>query len=82
MLFPFKPAIARALGRLRKGELFGQKFEFGEDLGKLQSSADAVAMEEALPLEEGRVARADQEEKFDTTIKSILRQERAPRKSR
>jgi hypothetical protein len=67
--------ITRAFGRLKKGEFFGLKFELDE----LEKSADATAMEVPtfvgpVLLEESQVARADQEEKFDATIKSILQQ--------
>jgi hypothetical protein len=75
VLFVFKAEITRAFGRLKKGEIFGLKFELDE----LEKSADATAMEVPtfvgpVLLEESQVARADQEEKFDAKIKSILQQ--------
>lgn len=71
----FKPQINRALGRLRKGEILGQKFELGNELVKLENSVATAAKEaQELPPEESRMASADQEEKFDATIKSILQQ--------
>jgi hypothetical protein len=74
-LFMFKPEITRALSRLRKGEILGQKFELGDELVQLEISAAASAKEaQELPPEESRMAIAGQEEKFDATIKSILQQ--------
>ena len=74
-LVVLKPEITRALGRLRKGEIFGQKFELGDELLKLENSAGAAAKEaQELPPEESRMSSVDQEEKFDVTISSILQQ--------
>jgi hypothetical protein len=87
-LFMVKPEITRAFGRLRKGEILGQKFELGDELVKLENSADAAAKEVQglarsinVEVETGHflvgksaTASADQEESFDATIKSILQQ--------
>jgi hypothetical protein len=75
VLFAFRPELGRALRRLRKGKLFGQEFELDEELEELQTFGAAATEEvEALPPEQRRVATADQEEKFDATIKEILQQ--------
>lgn len=74
-LFVLKPEIISAVGRLRKGEILGQKFELSDELAKLENSVAAVAKErEELPSQESQAASADQQEKIDTTIKSILQQ--------
>jgi hypothetical protein len=87
-LYVLKPEITRALGRLRKGEILGQKFELGDELVKLENSAAAAEKEvQELPrsinveaetghflVRESATASANQEEQFDATIKSILQQ--------
>ena len=74
-LFAFKGEIARGLSRLRKGKFFGQEFELSEELQKLETSGAAAVREvEELRPEQRRIATADQEEKFDAIIKSILNQ--------
>lgn len=74
-LFAFKGEIARGLGRLKKGKLFGQEFELGEELQKLETSGAAAAKEvEALPPEQRRITTADQDERLDATKRAILEQ--------
>jgi hypothetical protein len=74
-LFAFKGEIARGLGRLRKGKFFGQEFELGEELEKFETSSAAAAKEvEALPPEQRRIPTADQDEKLDANIRTILEQ--------
>jgi hypothetical protein len=88
-LFVLKPEITRALGRLRKGKFFGQEFELGDELVKLETFAAAAAKEvqgfsRNISVEgetghfflvgESATANVNQEEQFDATIKSILQQ--------
>jgi hypothetical protein len=74
-LFLLKSEITRAVSRLKKGEILGQKFELGDELAKLEYSAAATAKEvEELPPIESQVTSAEQESEFDTTIKLILQQ--------
>jgi hypothetical protein len=74
-LFAFKPEIIRAFARLRKWEFFGQKLELSEELSKLEASAAATAGEtKELPKEDRRIVSADQEDRFDATVQSILQQ--------
>jgi hypothetical protein len=74
-LFVFRSDISRALQRFRKGKIFGQEIEFGEELEKLEASGLRASQEvDALPPEERRMLNADQEERLDAVIKSILQQ--------
>jgi hypothetical protein len=74
-LFLLKSEITQALGRLRKGKIFGQEFELGDELGKLENFAAAATKEvQELPPEESQMVTADREEKFDAIMKSILQQ--------
>jgi hypothetical protein len=74
-LFMFKPEITGALSRLTGGEILGQKFELSKDLMKLEGSVAAMVKErQELPAETNRMASADQDEKFEATIKPILQQ--------
>ena len=69
-LFVFRLEIKQALSRLRKGEILGQKFEFTEELMKLEASATAASREvQELPSEDRPTASADE---FNATVDTVL----------
>ncbi len=74
-LFAFKSEIARGLGQLKRGRFFGQEFELGEELQRLETSGAAAAKEvEAVPPEQRRITTTDQEDRLEATTKAILEQ--------
>lgn len=73
--FVFRREIASAIGRIKKGKLLGQEFELGEDLAKLQASAEATRTEvQALPQDKREPVNLYPEEELDSAINTILRQ--------
>lgn len=76
VLFLFRCQIAKAFGRLTKGELLGQKFELQSDLAVLESSVAASAtiagrISESTGIQDtGAVSRAE----FDPRVDRILEQ--------